>query len=102
MTRFLILYDHQFRVNDQCINKVSVQQFLRDLLKIFPYPKEFTIKDIPSNYTSKTTRAMIFIALQFKIVEILRTRQPIPKFYRFLPNASAMIETILTLSLSVD
>ena len=102
MTRFFILRADQFRVNDQCVNKASVQEFLRVLLRKFPPSHEFTIKQIRSSKSEKTERAMVFIAMQFQILKMVYKRKRKPNFYVFLPNALDLINDLLIKELSID
>ena len=106
MTRFFILHASQFRVNDLCLSKVKVQDFLQRMNKKFKSPHEFSISDISEELngeiSDKSVRAMIFIAVQFQIVSIIKKRKKKPKLFAFSPNAERMIESIGIKELSID
>jgi len=90
MTKF-ILTESKIRVNDVQLNKFNVLNALKELFSQFPYPKEFTIKEIKilkedKFYSEKSLRAMISIFEKLGYIEKLQTKEKKPIKYRFKLN----------------
>lgn len=82
MTKFIFEQD-QIKINSLQLNKRNIHTFLQLLFKQFPFPQEFTIKEINSTYSDKTIRAMVFIFEKFQYLQITSPNNTIPKRYRF-------------------
>jgi hypothetical protein len=105
MTRFLIHLPDSFQINNLCINRTTARDFLCDLVRRFPYPNTFVINQIHSKYSDKTERAIIFVGLQFNILEEKNENvfelhryavsgQKHAKRYQFKPNCLEIINQL--------